>query len=235
MIIATNVSKSFGKLKVLDNISATCNRSQCIALIGPNGSGKTTFIKCLLGMVVPDSGFITFNDKNIIHDWQYRANIGYMPQIGRYPDNMTIAQVLDMMKDIRKSKDQQLDEDLINEFNLNMLMNKRMSTLSGGTRQKVSASLAFLFNPDVLILDEPTAGLDPVAAEILKEKITAEKKKGKLILITSHILSDLEDMITEIIYMQEGGLRFHKSFEELRADTGEQKLSRAIARVMQKN
>jgi len=114
-------------------------------------------------------------------------------------------------------------------------MNKRMSTLSGGTRQKVSASLAFLFNPDVLILDEPTAGLDPVAAEILKEKITAEKKKGKLILITSHILSDLEDMITEIIYMQEGGLRFHKSFEELRADTGEQKLSRAIARVMQKN
>ena len=235
MIIATNVSKSFGKLKVLDNISATCNRSQCIALIGPNGSGKTTFIKCLLGMVVPDSGFITFNDKNIIHDWQYRANIGYMPQIGRYPDNMTIAQVLDMMKDIRKSKDQQLDEDLINEFNLNMFMNKRMSTLSGGTRQKVSASLAFLFNPDVLILDEPTAGLDPVAAEILKEKITAEKKKGKLILITSHILSDLEDMITEIIYMQEGGLRFHKSFEELRADTGEQKLSRAIARVMQKN
>ena len=220
---------------MLDNISATCNRSQCIALIGPNGSGKTTFIKCLLGMVVPDSGFITFNDKNIIHDWQYRANIGYMPQIGRYPDNMTIAQVLDMMKDIRKSKDQQLDEDLINEFNLNMLMNKRMSTLSGGTRQKVSASLAFLFNPDVLILDEPTAGLDPVAAEILKEKITAEKKKGKLILITSHILSDLEDMITEIIYMQEGGLRFHKSFEELRADTGEQKLSRAIARVMQKN
>ena len=186
-------------------------------------------------MVVPDSGFITFNDKNIIHDWQYRANIGYMPQIGRYPDNMTIAQVLDMMKDIRKSKYQQLDEDLINEFNLNMLMNKRMSTLSGGTRQKVSASLAFLFNPDVLILDEPTAGLDPVAAEILKEKITAEKKKGKLILITSHILSDLEDMITEIIYMQEGGLRFHKSFEELRADTGEQKLSRAIARVMQKN
>ena len=66
MIIASNVSKSFGKLKVLDNVSAACNRSQCIALIGPNGSGKTTFIKCLLGMVVPDSGFITFNEKNII-------------------------------------------------------------------------------------------------------------------------------------------------------------------------
>ena len=235
MIIASNVSKNFGKLKVLDNVSAACNKSQCIALIGPNGSGKTTFIKCLLGMVAPDSGFITFNEKNIIHDWQYRENIGYMPQIGRYPDNMTIAQVLDMLKDIRKSKATQLDEDLINEFNLAALMNKRMSTLSGGTRQKVSASLAFLFNPDVLILDEPTAGLDPLSAEILKEKIIAEKKKGKLILITSHVLSDLDDMITEVMYMQDGSLRFHKSFEDLRSDTGEQKLSKAIARVMKNN
>lgn len=235
MIIASNVSKNFGKLKVLDNVSSTCNKGQCIALIGPNGSGKTTFIKCLLGMVVPDSGFITFNEKNIIHDWQYRANIGYMPQIGRYPDNMTIAQVLDMLKDIRKNKGTQTDEDLINEFNLAALMNKRMSTLSGGTRQKVSASLAFLFNPDVLILDEPTAGLDPLSAEILKEKIIAEKRKGKLILITSHVLSDLDDMITEVMYMQDGSLRFHKSFEELRSDTGEQKLSKAIARVMKNN
>lgn len=235
MIIATNVSKRFGKLKVLDNVSAACNKSQCIALIGPNGSGKTTFIKCLLGMVVQDSGFITFNEKNIIHDWQYRANIGYMPQIGRYPDNMTIAQVLDMMKDIRKSKDEQMDEELIKAFGLNEIMNKRMSTLSGGTRQKVSASLAFLFNPAVLILDEPTAGLDPLSAEILKEKIITEKKKGKLILITSHVLSDLDDMITEVMYMQEGTLRFHKSFEALRSDTGEQKLSKAIARVMKNN
>ena len=235
MIIASNVSKKFGKMKVLDNVSAACNKSQCIALIGPNGSGKTTFIKCLLGMVVPGSGFITFNEKNIIHDWRYRANIGYMPQIGRYPDNMTIAQVLDMLKDIRKNKGTQTDEDLINEFNLAALMNKRMSTLSGGTRQKVSASLAFLFNPDVLILDEPTAGLDPLSAEILKEKIIAEKRKGKLILITSHVLSDLDEMITEVMYMQDGSLRFHKSFEELRSDTGEQKLSKAIARVMQNN
>jgi Cu-processing system ATP-binding protein len=148
---------------------------------------------------------------------------------------MTIAQVLDMLKDIRKSKSQQLDEDLINEFNLPALMNKRMSTLSGGTRQKVSASLAFLFNPDVLILDEPTAGLDPLSAEILKEKITTEKKKGKLILITSHVLSDLDDMITEVMYMQDGSLRFHKSFEELLSDTGEQKLSKAIAQVMKNN
>jgi Cu-processing system ATP-binding protein len=156
-----------------------------------------------------------------------------MPQMGRYPDNMTIAQVLDMMKDIRKSKTQTTNEELIRAFGLNEIMHKRISTLSGGTRQKVSASLAFLFNADVLILDEPTSGLDPVAAEIFKEKIIGEKKKGKLILITSHILSDLDDLITEVMYMQEGQLRFHKSLEDLRSDTGEEKLSKAIARVMQ--
>src|SRR2546423_1533382 len=226
MIIATNVNKKFGKLQVLKNVSVTCNEGQCIALIGPNGSGKTTFIKCLLGMVVPDSGFITFNEKNISHNWQYRAAIGYMPQTGRYPENMTIAQVFDMMKDIRKHSAIQTDEELIHLFKLDNMLNKRMGTLSGGTRQKVSASLAFLFNPDVLILDEPTAGLDPLSVEILKDKIRKEKQKGKLVLITSHILSDLDDIVTEVIYMEEGKLRFHKSLEQLREDTGEMKLSR---------
>ncbi len=234
MIIASNVTKKFGKLKALDNVSVKCNRGECIALIGPNGSGKTTFIKCILGMVVSDSGFITFNDKNIFHDWKYRAHIGYMPQIGRYPENMTIGQIFDMMKDIRVTNNAALDEDLIIQFGLNTLLRKRMRTLSGGTCQKVSASLAFLFNPDVLILDEPTAGLDPLASEILKEKIIAEKKKGKLILITSHILSELDDLVTQVIYMQEGTLCFHKNIEDLREDTGEQKLSKAIASVMLK-
>jgi Cu-processing system ATP-binding protein len=234
MIIASNVSKKFGKLKVLNNVSATCNKGECIALIGPNGSGKTTFIKCMLGMVVPDSGFITFNGKNILHDWLYRKHLGYMPQIGRYPDNMTIGQVFTMMKDIRGEKNQATDDSLIEEFGLSHLFSKRMRTLSGGTRQKVSASLAFLFNPDVLILDEPTAGLDPLASEKLKEKIIHEKSKGKLILISSHILSELDDLVTQIIYMQDGNLLFHKKIGDLQKDTGEQKLSRAIAAVMKK-
>lgn len=235
MIIASNVTKKFGKLTALNNVSVTCNKGECIALIGPNGSGKTTFIKCILGMVVPDSGFITFNGKNIVHDWIYRRNIGYMPQIGRYPDNMTIGQIFSMMKDIRSDESgKSIDESLIQYFGLDQLQQKRMRTLSGGTRQKVSASLAFLFNPDVLILDEPTAGLDPLASEILKEKIKFEKEQGKLILITSHVLSELDDLITQVIYMQDGSLQFHKKLSDLQKDTGEEKLSKAIAAVMSK-
>lgn len=234
MITVTNISKQFGKLTALNKVSTTCDKGECIALIGPNGSGKTTLIKSILGMVLPDSGTISFNGKNIAGSWQYRDEIGYMPQIGKYPDNMTIGQILDMMKDIR-NKNTALDDDLIQSFSIDKLMDKRMRTLSGGTTQKVSAALAFLFDPAVLILDEPTAGLDPVASELFKEKIIAEKMKGKLVLITSHILSDLDDLVSRVIYMQDGNLVFHKSIEELRRDTGEERLVKSIAQVMAMN
>jgi Cu-processing system ATP-binding protein len=232
MIIASNLTKRFGKLKALDDVSVNFAKGECVALMGPNGSGKTTLIKSVLGMVVPDSGFITFNEKNILHDWQYRRYIGYMPQIGRYPENMTIGQVIAMIKDIRSAYNTSFDEELIESFGLNEMLRKRMGSLSGGTRQKVSASLAFLFDTDVLILDEPTAGLDPVASEILKEKIKAQVKKGRLVIITSHILSDLDELVTQVIYMQEGRLLFHKNINTLRNETGQQKLARAIASIM---
>jgi Cu-processing system ATP-binding protein len=109
-----------------------------------------------------------------------------------------------------------------------------MRSLSGGTRQKVSAALAFLFDAEVLILDEPTAGLDPIASEILKDKIVKEKEKGKLILITSHILSDLEDLTTDVVYLQDGKLLFYRPVEELYELTGETKLGKAIATLMKR-
>lgn len=234
MIEAKNLVKNFGKLRALDNISVTLHAGQAVALIGPNGSGKTTFIKSLLGMVIPDQGDIIFDGKSILKDWAYRSKIGYMPQIGRYPDNMSIEQVFEMMKDIRQPEGGQYDEDLIEKFQMKGLMGKKMNTLSGGTRQKVSACLAFLFNPKVLVLDEPTAGLDPLSSEMLKEKILKEKRKGKLILITSHILSELDEITTDIMYLMEGKIRFYKPIGELMTETGEEKLSKAIARYMSK-
>ena len=232
MIVAKNITKKFGKLKALDDVSVTFSKGECIALLGPNGCGKTTLIKSLLGMVVPDSGTIHFNNELITGKWMYRSQIGYMPQIGRYPENMTIANVIDMMKDIRKGSNKIPDEELVKNFGLNQMMQKKMRTLSGGTTQKVSGALAFMFDPNVLILDEPTAGLDPLSSEKLKQKIIKEKEKGKLVLITSHILSELDDLITEVFYMQEGKLLFHKKLSALKEETGEVKLSKAIAKIM---
>ncbi|MBL7916242.1 MAG: ABC transporter ATP-binding protein [Bacteroidia bacterium] len=231
MIAFKNVNKSFGKLKALNDVTLDCNSGSTFALIGPNGCGKTTLIKSLLGMVVPDSGQILFNGKSIYNEHLYRNSIGYMPQIGRYPDNMTIGQIIDMIQEIRQPS-KPIDDQLYKQFDLKNMAAKKMRTLSGGTTQKVSATLAFMFNPDVLILDEPTAGLDPLASEILKEKIIQEKKAGKLILITSHLLSELDEMVNGIIFMQDGKIVFKKEVELIKSETGEGRLSKAIAKIL---
>jgi Cu-processing system ATP-binding protein len=189
-------------------------------------------IKSILGMVKPDSGSIYVDGKTIGTDPSYRKLIGYMPQIGRYPDNMKIGQLFRMMKDIRKVSEAELDNDLLVRFNLISIFDKPMRTLSGGTRQKVSAALAFYFNPSILILDEPTAGLDPLSSEILKEKIMEVKKQNKLVIISSHILSDLDDLASHVMYLQEGKMIFLKEINALRQETGEEKLGKAIARMM---
>lgn len=233
MIKIEHLSKRFKKLYALDDVSAEISGGRVVSLIGPNGSGKTTLIKCILGMVRPDSGNVYFDGKAIQHDFKYRERIGYMPQIGRYPDNMKIGQVLEMIKNIRGVSDANLDNDLYRAFEIDRIKDKFMQSLSGGTRQKISATLAFMFKPDVFILDEPTAGLDPIASEILKDKITREKRQGKLILITSHILSDLDELTTDVMYLHDGKVQIFDSLESIKDLTGEQRLSRAIAKLMQ--
>lgn len=231
MISVKQVDKKFGNLTALDQVSLELQAGKSYALIGPNGSGKTTLIKSILGLVIPTSGDIVFDGESIMRDWKYREKIGYMPQIGHYPDNMRIGQLIDMMKNIRQGNPK-LDEELIDAFKLYKMYDKRMHALSGGTRQKVSAALAFLFNVPVLILDEPTAGLDPVAAEILKDKILHEKHKGKLIIITSHILSDLDELATEMIYIFEGKVQYNNTIEQLKQETNETRLNKAIATLI---
>ncbi|MCX6291016.1 MAG: ABC transporter ATP-binding protein [Bacteroidetes bacterium] len=230
MIRIEGLDKSFGKLAVLKNINLSFERGQIISLIGPNGSGKTTLIKCILGLVMPDHGKIFFGDKNILGSWDYRSQIGYMPQIGRYPEQMQIQQIFSMMRDLR-STHHDVDEELIHSFQLPGIFKKRMGTLSGGTRQKVSASLSFLFNPDMMILDEPTAGLDPLSAEILKNKILKEKANNKLTLITSHNMSEVEELADRIIFIVDGDVKFFKTVGELKSETGENKLGKALAKI----
>src|SRR5690606_28801475 len=231
MISVDNITKVFGRLKALDDVSLDLTRGRSYALIGPNGSGKTTLIKCILGLVVPTSGDILFEGKSTRGDWRYREKVGYMPQIGRYPENMRIGQVIDMMKNIRKPT-QDTDDELIEAFALHRMMDKRMHALSGGTRLKVSAALAFLFHAPVLILDEPAAGLDPVSVVILKEKVLREKRLGKLIVISSHILSDREDLTCDVVYSYDGMVQFDEPTDALKRDTNETKLSKAIATLI---
>lgn len=232
MIQINNLTKKFQKFTALDEVNLSFENGHSIALIGPNGCGKTTMIKCILGLNVVVEGDILVDGKSVKEDYKYREIIGYMPQIGRYPENMTIEETIKMIKDTRKTSGDNLDTELLEAFELENIYDKKMRTLSGGTTQKVSAVLAFLFNPKVIILDEPTAGLDPLATEILKNKIIKEKNKGKLIIITSHLLSELDDIISEIVFMNEGKVVVHQSVEDLKKETNTEKISDGIISIL---
>lgn len=232
MIEIKNLTKKFNSFTALKGVNLNFHNGQSVALIGPNGCGKTTMIKCILGLNVVEDGDVMVDGKSVKEDYRYRESIGYMPQIGRYPENMTIGETIQMIKDTRRTPDAELDLELLEAFDLPKIYDKKMRTLSGGTTQKVSAVLAFLFNPAVIILDEPTAGLDPLATEVLKRKIIQEKNKGKLIIITSHLLSELDDIITEIVFMNEGQVVVHQSVEDLKTQTNTQKISDGIIAIL---
>lgn len=228
MLRVEQVKKTFGKVKALQGIDLNLQPKNSYAFIGPNGAGKTTLIKSILGLVIPEEGNIFVDEINTRNNYEYRKKIGYMPQIGKYPDNMTISQLIEMIKGIRHNVDK-FDDDLIKAYKIQEIENKKMHTLSGGTRQKVSSVISFLFDPPILILDEPTAGLDPISVEILKDKINAEREKEKLVIITSHIMSDLDDLTSEIIYIFDGKIAFQENIETLKQITGQEKLGKAIA------
>lgn len=220
---------------MLNNIYLSFEQGHVVALIGPNGSGKTTLIKVLLGLVLADSGDIRFHGESIRGENAYRRNIGYMPQVGRFPDHLTVGQLFNMMKDIRTDvKTANYDMDLYRDFDIESMQRKKLSILSGGMRQKVSAALAFLFDPQVLVLDEPTAGLDPVSNEKLKAKLKSAAAGGKLVVITSHILSDLDEIVTDVAYLMDGEKLFYKSLKELQNETDETRLNSIIAHILRK-
>ena len=232
MIEIKNLTKKFNKFTALNQVNIRFNDGHSVALIGPNGCGKTTLIKCILGLNVVEDGDILVNNESVKEHYLYRKNIGYMPQIGRYPENMTIAQTIQMIKDTRKVSESELDTELLEAFELESIFDKKMRTLSGGTTQKVSAVLAFLFNTGIIIVDEPTAGLVSFASEILKNKIIKEKNKGKLIIITSHLLSELDDIVSEIVFMNEGKVIVHQSVEELMTERKTEKISESIISIL---
>ncbi len=223
--------KRFGKLVALNGVSAEIAEGEVTAIVGPNGSGKTTLIKCLLGLVKPDSGDVVVNGKKIIGDDFYRADIGYMPQIARLPENLKVKDVIAMVKDLR-GVSTNLDEELFRDFNLEKEQEKKLGNLSGGTRQKVTAVIAFLFKPNILILDEPTAGLDPIASGVFKEKVVREKSNGKTIILTSHIVSEIEELADNMIFLLEGEKKFDGKVAAFLAEAKESRLERAIAKMM---
>ncbi len=224
--------KRFGRLDVLQGVDLALAPGRVTALVGPNGAGKSTLVKSVLGLVRPDAGVIRLDGTVLGEDPAPRAAIGYMPQLPRFPENLTGAEVLDLLRGLR-GPGVATDEALLDRFRLRDHLGKPVRALSGGTRQKLNAAIAFLFQPRLLILDEPTAGLDPAASAVLKDRIREQQGQGRTILLSSHVMSELEDLAQDLVVLIEGQVRHHGPVRELVQRTGLHGLERAVAALLE--
>jgi Cu-processing system ATP-binding protein len=227
------LSKRFGRLQVLDGLDLDLESGKTTAILGPNGAGKTTLIKSILGLVLPDGGTIHVAGELVGASPEYRRRIGYMPQIARYPENLTAREIMAMVTDLRGGAEGtpgEVDTSLVEALRVNGELDKPFRTLSGGNRQKVSAVLALLFRPEILFLDEPTAGLDPVSSSVFKDRLLDEREQGRTLILTSHVMSEVQELAEHVVYLLEGRIHFRESVQSLMDSTGEASLERAIAR-----
>ncbi|MEC3905882.1 ABC transporter ATP-binding protein [Tamlana sp. 2201CG12-4] len=233
MVSIQDLHKSFGKNTVLSGVNLNINKGGIFTVLGPNGSGKTTLIKVILGMVIPNKGTISVLQENISYNSNYRHKIDYLPQIANFPNNLKVRELIKMIKDLRGQTEQ--DKALIERFKLEPFLDKKLGNLSGGTKQKVNLVLTFMFDSPLIILDEPTTGLDPISLIRLKTLIQSEKAKGKTIIITSHIMSFVEEVSDEIVFLLEGQIYFKGSINELKSKTDQPDFEHAIASILSDN
>jgi Cu-processing system ATP-binding protein len=228
---ARGICKRFGPLQVLRDVDVCFRPGRTTAVLGPNGAGKTTLLKMILGLVRPDEGALTLGDRQVDGDADYRRDIGYMPQLPRFPENLTGWELAAMLDDLRDFPGPG-DETLLDAFSLRPEMSKPFRTLSGGNRQKLNATLALRYEARVLILDEPAAGLDPVAARVLKERIRAERDRGCTVLLASHDLGQVQAVADDVVFLLDGQVRFQGEAADLLAATGHEDLEGAIATLI---
>jgi Cu-processing system ATP-binding protein len=231
-IEVSRLAKRFGRSQVLAGLDAVVQPGRVTALVGPNAAGKSTLLKCILGLVRPDAGTIAVNGVPVSADPSYRRAIGYMPQQAAFPENLSADEVMALLRRVRGA-DAPIDFELIERFGLAPELHKRVHALSGGTRQRLNVVAAYLFRPSLVILDEPSAGLDPIANGILKRKIRDATRHGVTHLITSHVLSELEELADDVLFLVEGHVRYSGSLEGLRTATGERRLERAVGLLME--
>lgn len=218
MIEVRNLTKQYGDHVAVNNVSFTVNAGETFALLGPNGSGKTTTLKCLVGLVAPTRGSIRINQLDI---WKSvrkaRQLVSYLPQRVAFPESLTAREVLSFYSRLRRIRSDRVEELLATpQFHFNGFSNKPVSQYSGGMVQRLGLAVACLPDAPILILDEPTVSLDPEGAIRFREFLTALKRAGKTLLFSSHVLADVEQLADRVGIMVGGRLVALESISALR-------------------
>lgn len=199
-----DLHKAYGRKKVLQGLSLFAGPGTVTAILGPNGSGKSTFMRCLLGLHVFSRGRIEVMGKDVRRGPAYRRFLGYMPQQPSFPENLTVREIATLVERVRGVKP---DFRHGRELGVEEFLDQKWKTLSGGMKQKVNALLAVAFDAGILVLDEPTASLDPASRIHLVDILKREKRAGKTILMTTHLLGDLWELADRLAFLQDGRMQ----------------------------
>lgn len=228
MITLRNLEKSYGRQKVLEALHLEIPSGSLFALLGPNGSGKTTVLKALLGIIHPSpGGEILFEGRNVSGENAYKRDVGYMPQIPKYPPHLKVKELVILFEKLRRKKGAH-KERLIADLRVDRFWNKSFGELSGGMSQKVNILLCFMFETSLLLLDEPTLGLDPTITFYLKQLLREKKGEGKTILFTSHVMAEVEELADRMALLVEGKIHTVTSPEALKKEKGASTLEEAL-------
>jgi len=206
VIEVNNLTKIYEKIKAVNNVSFKIKQREIFGFLGPNGAGKTTTIKAILGLITINSGDIKINGLGILKDGKnVKKNIGYLPEKVAFYDNLTALQNLNFYAEMKNASRNQC-KTLIDEFGLSEWTNKKVGKFSKGMIQRLGMARAILGNPSVLILDEPSGGLDPRGVVLIRDKIREMRDKGVTIFVSSHILSEIQEVCDRVGIIDKGVL-----------------------------
>ena len=211
------LTKTFGDLTALDDVNVSLEHGQIVGLLGPNGSGKTTLIKILNGLLTPTAGYVTIND--MMPGVETKAMVAYLPDRNALPDYMNSDQLMDLYQDFYDDFDRAKAEAMIDDLGIDR--KQSMKKLSKGTKEKLQLCLVMARQAEVYLLDEPIGGVDPATRDYILRTIISNYNEDAVVIISTHLISDIESVLDDVVFIKEGRIVLHKPADEIRAEKGE--------------
>ena len=209
--------KEFGTIAALDDVSLELEQGQIVGLLGPNGSGKTTLIKILNGLLVPNAGTAEINGMK--PGVETKKIVAYLPDRNALPDYMTTSQLMDLYQDFFEDFNRAKAETMISELGIDP--GQQMKKMSKGTKEKLQLCLVMAREAEVYLLDEPIGGVDPATRDYILRTIISNYNEEAVVLISTHLISDIESVLDDVVFLKEGRVVMHRKADEIREESGE--------------
>jgi len=212
-----DLTKNFGDLAALDGVTISLDKGQIVGLLGPNGSGKTTLIKILNGLLTPTAGSVSIN--GMAPGTETKKVVAYLPDRNALPDYMTAPQLMDIYQDFFEDFDREKAEAMTEDLGIDR--KQQMKRMSKGTKEKLQLCLVMARQADVYLLDEPIGGVDPATRDYILRTIISNYNEDAVVVISTHLISDIESVLDDVIFLKEGRVVLHRKADEIREEKGE--------------